>query len=106
MTGVALVSALAVGLVVGALGGLMVPAPVAPRWLTLVAGVAAALLGAVLVRLAGVDGARLRLLDLLAPAGLAGVGVALVAATAGRADSAWARQTPSGTDRGPGEEHG
>ncbi|MFI0795857.1 GlsB/YeaQ/YmgE family stress response membrane protein [Micromonospora rubida] len=89
MTVAGLVSALLVGLVVGALGRLVVPGRrTAPLWLTLVVGVVAALLGTILARLVGVAGAGFRLQDVLVQVGLAGVGVVLVAATAGRSDSA------------------
>ncbi|MGW1059139.1 GlsB/YeaQ/YmgE family stress response membrane protein [Micromonospora sp. NBC_01412] len=89
MTVAGLVSALLVGLVVGALGRLVVPGRrTAPLWLTLVVGVVAALLGTILARLAGVAGAGFRFQDVLVQVGLAGVGVVLVAATAGRSDSA------------------
>ncbi|WBB68470.1 hypothetical protein [Micromonospora sp. WMMD812] len=54
MSGDVLVSALVVGLMVGAAGWLPVPGRTAvPLWLTLALGVAAALLGAIVVRLAG-----------------------------------------------------
>ncbi|KIR62285.1 MULTISPECIES: transglycosylase [Micromonospora] len=89
MTVAALVSAVVVGLVVGALGRLAVPGrPTAPLWLTLVVGVVAALAGSVVARLAGANGQGFRLVDVVVQAGMAGVGVVLVAATAGRSDSA------------------
>ncbi|SCE98974.1 hypothetical protein [Micromonospora mirobrigensis] len=74
MTGAALVSALLVGLVVGTLGRLVVPRRRAvPVWLTVAAGVAAALLGTIVARLDGVDvrDSGVRLLVQVAAAGVA-----------------------------------
>ncbi|MFC8850214.1 MULTISPECIES: GlsB/YeaQ/YmgE family stress response membrane protein [unclassified Micromonospora] len=89
MTVAVLVSAVVVGLVVGALGRLAVPGRrSAPLWLPLVVGVVAALAGSVVARLAGADGQGFRLVDVIVQAGVAGVGVVLVAATTGRSDSA------------------
>ncbi|MFC0003531.1 hypothetical protein [Micromonospora siamensis] len=98
MTGAALVSALLVGLAMGTVGRLVVPRRRAvPVWLTVAAGVAAALLGTIVARLDGVDvrdsGGRL-----LVQAGAAGVAVLLaVRAAAGRrpGDPAGSGQRPA-----------
>ncbi|HET6532626.1 MAG TPA: GlsB/YeaQ/YmgE family stress response membrane protein [Actinoplanes sp.] len=85
MTITGLLTALVVGLIVGALGRLVVPGrQTISIWLTLAIGVAAALLGTVLARLAGLNASGFSFLTLLVQVGLAGAGVALVAGTAGR----------------------
>jgi uncharacterized membrane protein YeaQ/YmgE (transglycosylase-associated protein family) len=56
MSGSTLLSALTVGVIVGVLGRLVLPGRnAAPAWLAVALGVAAALLGSVSARLAGVD---------------------------------------------------
>ncbi|MFC8300089.1 GlsB/YeaQ/YmgE family stress response membrane protein [Micromonospora orduensis] len=84
MTVGALLSALAVGLAVGALGRLVIPGrqPV-PRWVTAAVGVVAALLGSLTVRLAG-DAGRLSFGEALVQVCAAGVAVVLVVVTSGR----------------------
>ena len=82
MTVTGIITALIVGLVVGALGRLAVPhRRNIPIWLTMAVGVVAALLGAVLVRLAGINPSGFSLLELLLQVVLAAAGVALVALT-------------------------
>lgn len=79
------ITGLFTALIVGALGRLVVPGRQAISiWLTLAIGVAAALLGTVLARLAGIDASGFSFLTLLVQVGLAGAGVALVAGTARR----------------------
>ncbi|PZF94743.1 GlsB/YeaQ/YmgE family stress response membrane protein [Micromonospora deserti] len=91
MTVAGLVTALAVGLTVAALSRLVVPGSRrVPLWLVLVVGVVAAVSGTVLARIAGVEAGPADLLGLGVPAGSAGLGALLVAATAG------SRQSPPG----------
>ncbi|MFG2052608.1 hypothetical protein ACGFI9_01135 [Micromonospora sp. NPDC048930] len=100
MNGTTLVGALVVGLVVGALGRVVVPGrTAAPVWLTLALGVAAALLGAIVVGLVGGDGTRPAVLPLVVQSGFAAVAVGLALATAGRPD-------PDGSARPPGVPEG
>ncbi|MFI7609330.1 hypothetical protein ACIBTV_30045 [Micromonospora sp. NPDC049366] len=95
MTGSALVSALVVGLAVGGAGRFVVPGRTAvPVWLTLALGVAAALLGSILVRVAGADVHEPDALWLVVQTGSAGVAVVL-AVLAGR-------QRPADVTTGPG----
>ena len=86
MTIVGIVTALIVGLIIGALGRLVVPGRQnIPLWLTLVIGVAAALLGTVIARSLGyanTNGFDWR--ELLTQIVLAAIGVALVTGFAGR----------------------
>lgn len=85
MSGSALVSALIVGVAVGVAGRLVVPGrTAAPVWLTLALGVAAALLGSIVVRLVGADVVEPTLPRLLVQSGSAGVVVVLAVVTAGR----------------------
>ena len=85
MTVTGIITALIVGLIVGALGRLVVPGRQnIPIWLTMLIGVVAALLGTVLARAIGVDTAGFSFLELLAQVALAALGVAVVAGTAGR----------------------
>jgi len=80
-----IVTALIVGVVVGALGRLAVPGRQhIPIWLTMAIGVVAALLGTVLLRLAGINTSGFNLLELLLQVVLAAAGVALVAVTSRR----------------------
>jgi uncharacterized membrane protein YeaQ/YmgE (transglycosylase-associated protein family) len=77
-----IITALIVGLSVGALGWLAVPRRQnIPIWLTMAVGVVAALLGAVVVRLAGINPSGFSLLELLLQVVLAAAAVALVAVT-------------------------
>lgn len=81
----ALVSALVVGLAVGVAGRLVVPGrKAAPVWLTLALGVAAALLGWIVVLLVDADLAEPTGLRLVIQAGFASVAVVLAVLTAGR----------------------
>jgi uncharacterized membrane protein YeaQ/YmgE (transglycosylase-associated protein family) len=75
-------TAIVVGLIIGALGRLVVPGRQNIKiWLTLLIGVAAALLGTVIAGLLGVDDTRgLDWIELALQIGLAAVGVAAVAA--------------------------
>lgn len=85
MTITGIVTALIVGLIVGALGRLAVPGRQnIPVWLTLVIGVVAALLGAVVARLVGINQSGFSLLTLLIQVGLAALGVFAVGLSAGR----------------------
>ena len=87
MTVTGIITALIVGLVIGALGRLVVPGRQnIPIWLTMVIGVVAALLGTVLARALGIatSTAGIDWLELLVQVALAAVGVALVAGMLGR----------------------
>jgi uncharacterized membrane protein YeaQ/YmgE (transglycosylase-associated protein family) len=81
-----IITALIVGLIIGALGRLVVPGRQnIPIWLTMLIGVGAALLGTVIARAIGVaDTAGLDWTELLIQVILAAVGVALVVGVAGR----------------------
>ncbi|SCG46018.1 GlsB/YeaQ/YmgE family stress response membrane protein [Micromonospora halophytica] len=84
MTVTGIVSAVVVGLVVGSLGRLLIPGRQRiPVWLTAATGLVAALLGTIVARLAGIDADGFGPLQLVVQVGLAGLGVALVAGTAG-----------------------
>ncbi|GAB2593287.1 transglycosylase [Paractinoplanes abujensis] len=86
MTVTGIITALVVGLIIGALGRLVVPGKQnIPIWLTLVIGVVAALLGTVLARATGVaDTKGFDWIELLFQVVLAAIGVALVAGYGGR----------------------
>lgn len=86
MTITGIITALIVGLIIGALGRLVVPGRQnIPLWLTLVIGVAAALLGTVVARALGfADTAGWDWRELATQVVLAAVGVALVSGFAGR----------------------
>lgn len=89
MTVTGIITALIVGLIVGVLGRLVVPGRQnIPMWLTMLIGVIAALLGTVLARAIGVNTSGFSFLELLAQVGLAALGVAVVAGSAGRRDRA------------------
>ena len=79
-------SAIVVGLIIGALGRLVVPGKQhIPIWLTLLIGVAAALLGTFLAGVFGVANTRgVDWIELFLQIGLAAVGVAVVAGTRAR----------------------
>ena len=81
MTITSILMALVVGLVIGALGRLVVPGRQnIPIWLTMVIGVVAALLGTVIARAIGVADTRgVDWTELLFQIVLAAIGVALVA---------------------------
>jgi uncharacterized membrane protein YeaQ/YmgE (transglycosylase-associated protein family) len=79
-----IITALIVGLIIGALGRLVVPGKQnIPLWLTMLIGVGAALLGTVIAR-AFVDTRGFSIVELLFQVGLAALGVALVAGIGGR----------------------
>ena len=86
MTVTGIITALIVGLIIGALGRLVVPGKQnIPLWLTLVIGVVAALLGTVLARATGVaDTKGFDWIELLFQIVLAAIGVALVAGVGSR----------------------
>ncbi|GAA0926279.1 GlsB/YeaQ/YmgE family stress response membrane protein [Virgisporangium aurantiacum] len=87
MTVTGIITALIVGLVIGALGRLVVPGRQnMPIWLTMVIGVVAALLGTVLARAIGIatETNGIDWMELLVQVVLAAVGVALVAGFSGR----------------------
>jgi uncharacterized membrane protein YeaQ/YmgE (transglycosylase-associated protein family) len=79
-------TAIIIGLIIGALGRLVVPGKQSiPIWLTLVIGVVAALLGTFLAAAVGVDEtAGIDWIELALQIGLAAAGVALVAGMRGR----------------------
>jgi uncharacterized membrane protein YeaQ/YmgE (transglycosylase-associated protein family) len=79
-------TAIVIGLVIGALGRLVVPGKQnIPIWLTLLIGVVAAIIGTFLAAALGVDDTRgIDWIELALQVGLAAVGVALVAGTRGR----------------------
>jgi uncharacterized membrane protein YeaQ/YmgE (transglycosylase-associated protein family) len=77
-----IITALIVGLIIGALGRLVIPGRQSiPIWLTMVIGVVAALLGTVVARALGIatETAGIDWLELLVQVALAAVGVGLVA---------------------------
>jgi uncharacterized membrane protein YeaQ/YmgE (transglycosylase-associated protein family) len=76
------ITALIVGLIIGALGRLVVPGKQnIPIWLTLVIGVVAALLGTFVAAAVGVDDTRgVDWIELVMQVGFAAVGVAIAAA--------------------------
>jgi uncharacterized membrane protein YeaQ/YmgE (transglycosylase-associated protein family) len=81
-----IITALIVGLIIGALGRLVVPGRQnIPIWLTMLIGVGAALLGTVIARAMGLaDTSGLDWTELLIQIVLAAIGVALVVGVAGR----------------------
>jgi uncharacterized membrane protein YeaQ/YmgE (transglycosylase-associated protein family) len=86
MTVTGIITALIIGLIIGALGRLVVPGKQnIPIWLTMVIGVVAALLGTVLANAVGVGSTKgIDWIELLFQVVLAAVGVALVAGIGGR----------------------
>ncbi|GAA4607212.1 putative membrane protein YeaQ/YmgE (transglycosylase-associated protein family) [Actinoplanes octamycinicus] len=80
------ITAIIIGLIIGALGRLVVPGKQnIPIWLTLIIGVVAALLGTFLAAAIGVDDTRgIDWIELALQVGLAAIGVALVAGMRGR----------------------
>jgi uncharacterized membrane protein YeaQ/YmgE (transglycosylase-associated protein family) len=87
MTVTGIITALIVGLIVGALGRLVVPGRQSiPIWLTMVIGVVAALLGTVLANAIGISTSTpgVDWGELLVQVLLAAVGVALVVGVSGR----------------------
>jgi uncharacterized membrane protein YeaQ/YmgE (transglycosylase-associated protein family) len=81
MTVTGIITALIVGLIIGALGRLVVPGKQnIPIWLTIVVGIVAALLGTVLARAFGVASTKgFDWIEFLFQVVLAAIGVALVA---------------------------
>jgi len=82
-----IIMAIIVGLIVGALGRLVLPGRQSiPVWLTIVVGIVAALLGTALARALGIPTATSGIdwLELLVQVILAAVGVALVSGAWGR----------------------
>jgi len=86
MTVAGIVTAIIVGLVIGALGRLVVPGRQnIPVWLTIVVGIVAALLGTAIARGAGLATTEgVDWIEILIQVALAAVGVALVAGVGGR----------------------
>ena len=86
MTVTGIITALIVGLIIGALGRLVVPGKQnIPIWLTMVIGVVAALLGTVLANAIGVGNTRgFDWIEFAFQVVLAAIGVALVAGVASR----------------------
>jgi len=86
MTPGGIVTAIIIGLIIGALGRLVVPGRQSiPLWLTLLVGVGAALLGTVISGAMGVrDTAGIDWIEIAIQIGLAALGVALVTGMAGR----------------------
>jgi uncharacterized membrane protein YeaQ/YmgE (transglycosylase-associated protein family) len=86
MTVTGIITALIVGLIIGALGRLVIPGKQhIPIWLTIVIGIVAALLGTVIARATGVaDTSGFDWIELLFQVVLAAIGVALVAGVGSR----------------------
>ncbi len=86
MTIAGIISAIIVGLVIGALGRLVVPGRQnIPIWLTIVVGIVAAFIGTAIARALGVASTPgIDWIELLIQIGLAAIGVALVAGIGGR----------------------
>ncbi|GAA2365892.1 MULTISPECIES: GlsB/YeaQ/YmgE family stress response membrane protein [Catellatospora] len=86
MTVAGIISAIIVGLVIGALGRLVVPGRQnLPIWLTIIVGIVAALIGTAIAQAVGVavtDG--IDWIELVFQIGLAALGVALIAGVRGR----------------------
>ncbi|GHJ47271.1 transglycosylase [Catellatospora sp. TT07R-123] len=86
MTVAGIISAIIVGLVIGALGRLVVPGRQnMPIWLTIVVGIVAALIGTAIAQAVGVavtDG--IDWIELVFQIGLAALGVALIGGVRGR----------------------
>ena len=81
MTVTGIISALIVGLIIGALGRLVLPGRQAiPIWLTILIGIIAAIIGTILANALGVGSTRgIDWIELLIQIALAAAGVALVA---------------------------
>jgi uncharacterized membrane protein YeaQ/YmgE (transglycosylase-associated protein family) len=86
MTVTGIIMALIVGLIIGALGRLVVPGKQnIPIWLTMVIGIVAALLGTVIAKAVGVSDTKgVDWIELLFQVVLAAIGVALVAGVGSR----------------------
>ncbi|MGE5830438.1 MAG: GlsB/YeaQ/YmgE family stress response membrane protein [Micromonosporaceae bacterium] len=81
-----IISAIIIGLIIGALGRLVVPGRQSiPLWLTMLVGVGAALLGSVIAGAMGVrDTAGIDWVEIAIQIGLAALGVALVSGLGSR----------------------
>lgn len=81
MTATGIISAIVVGLIIGALGRLVLPGRQAiPLWLTIVIGIVAAIIGTLIANALDVGSTRgIDWIELLIQIVLAAVGVALVA---------------------------
>ena len=81
-----IITAIVIGLIIGALGRLVVPGKQnIPIWLTLVIGVVAAFLGTLIAAAVGVaETPGIDWIELALQIGLAAAGVAIVAGTRGR----------------------
>jgi uncharacterized membrane protein YeaQ/YmgE (transglycosylase-associated protein family) len=81
-----ILTAIIIGLIIGALGRLVVPGKQnLPLWLTLLIGVVAAIIGTFLAAAVGVDDTPgIDWIELALQVGLAAVGVALIAGVRGR----------------------
>lgn len=86
MTVAGIISALIVGLVIGALGRLVLPGRQSlPIWLTIVVGIVAALIGTALAQAVGVAvTAGVDWIELVFQVGIAALGVALLSGFRGR----------------------
>jgi uncharacterized membrane protein YeaQ/YmgE (transglycosylase-associated protein family) len=86
MTAAGIISAIVVGLIIGALGRLVLPGKQnIPIWLTIVVGIVAALLGTAIARGMGLaETPGIDWTEILIQVALAAVGVALVAGYASR----------------------
>jgi uncharacterized membrane protein YeaQ/YmgE (transglycosylase-associated protein family) len=86
MTVAGILSAIVVGLIIGALGRLVLPGRQnTPIWLTMVVGIVAALLGTAIARGAGwATTPGVDWIEILIQVALAAVGIALVGGFAGR----------------------
>jgi uncharacterized membrane protein YeaQ/YmgE (transglycosylase-associated protein family) len=81
-----IISALIIGLIIGALGRLVVPGRQSiPIWLTMLIGIGAALLGSAIARAAGVvDTTGVDWVEIFIQVALAAIGVALTVGLVGR----------------------
>ncbi|HCT79970.1 MAG TPA: GlsB/YeaQ/YmgE family stress response membrane protein [Micromonosporaceae bacterium] len=86
MTVAGIISAIIVGLIIGALGRLVLPGRQnIPIWMTMVVGVVAALIGTAIARGAGLaDTDGVDWIEILIQVALAALGVALVSGFSGR----------------------
>lgn len=86
MTVTGIITAIVVGLIIGALGRLVLPGKQnVPLWLTIVVGIVAAILGTVLARAMGVADTRgVDWIELLMQVLFAAGGIAIVAGATGR----------------------
>jgi uncharacterized membrane protein YeaQ/YmgE (transglycosylase-associated protein family) len=86
MTVTGIITALIVGLIIGALGRLVVPGKQnIPIWLTMLIGIVAALIGTVIAKAVGVNDTKgIDWIELLFQVVLAAIGVALVAGIGSR----------------------